>query len=150
PRLNSPSMRALVVVLALCNTITALGWLVLEWSALPFTASLAASGLVIWRLFRHVADVLEPVEEMGRDLFLLSGLLGRLEHASFTTPLLRSLHAMVLVEGTPASYQIGKLAGLVDWLNSIRNQFFLPLALLLLWRTQLAFAVEAWRRHSGP
>ncbi len=155
--LTSRSLRAVVVVLALCNLTAAVAWLgnmvgllIAPWSAIALAVSLLLSALVIWRVFRQVNQVLEPVEEMGRDLFLLSGILARIEKAEFTTPLLRQLHADVLVEGTPASYQIAKLAGLVDWLNSIRNQFFLPLALLLLWRTQMAFALEAWRRKSGP
>ena len=50
----------------------------------------------------------------------------------------------------PPSQRIARLSGLIDLLNSRRNQFFAPIALLLLWGTQVAFAIEAWRRASGP
>ena len=35
-------------------------------------------------------------------------------------------------------------------LDSKRNLYFAPFAALLLWTTQLAFALEAWRRATGP
>ena len=46
----------------------------------------------------------------------------------------------------------------IDLLNSRRNQFFMPFALLLLWGTQMAHAIERWRslyreahgREPGP
>ena len=50
----------------------------------------------------------------------------------------------------PPSQRIARLSGYIDLLNSRRNQFFMPIALLLLWGTQLAFAIEKWRRTSGP
>jgi len=39
---------------------------------------------------------------------------------------------------------------LLELLDSTRNLYFAPLAALLLWTTQLAFALEAWRRTTGP
>ena len=38
----------------------------------------------------------------------------------------------------------------MDLLSSRRNQFFAPIAALLLWGTQFAWAIEAWRRRNGP
>jgi hypothetical protein len=147
--LTSGPLRLAVGGLALCNVLTAVGWLVFGWNALFFAVSLLLSTAAIWSLTRRVHQVLEPIEEMGRELVLLSGVLARLERERFQSPLLSKLHEAILVAGTLPSWQIAKLAGWVDWLNSIRNQFFLPLALLLLWRTQMAYAVESWRRHSG-
>src|SRR5262249_1746284 len=42
-----------------------------------------------------------------------------------------------------------ELQTLVDLLESRSNQFFAPLAALLLWGTQLAWAIEAWRARNG-
>src|SRR5262249_7655023 len=39
--------------------------------------------------------------------------------------------------------------GLIDWLQSARNGVFLPLALLLLWHSQMALSFEAWRGRTG-
>jgi hypothetical protein len=152
PILTSKPVRMVVAALAVCNLITAtIALLYMDpLHTLYFTISILVSAGLIYFLARPVQQVLEPIEEMGRELFLLSGVLARLEREPFATPLLARLHSALLVEGEAPSSQIGRLAGLVDWLNSIRNQFFLPLALLLLWRTQLAFAFESWRRRSGP
>jgi DNA mismatch repair ATPase MutS len=48
------------------------------------------------------------------------------------------------------SRQLAQLAKLIDLLNARRNQFFFPFALLLMWGTRMAYAIEAWRLHCGP
>src|SRR5256885_1876886 len=47
------------------------------------------------------------------------------------------------------SQRIAALGNLIDLLESRRNQLFAPLAYLLLWGTQMAFAIEGWRARSG-
>jgi DNA mismatch repair ATPase MutS len=42
------------------------------------------------------------------------------------------------------------LRALIELLDSRRNLFFAPLAVLLLWTTQLAFALDKWRTRHGP
>jgi len=39
---------------------------------------------------------------------------------------------------------------LIDLLDAQRNPLFAPIAFVLLWSTQFAFAIEAWRKRSGP
>ncbi len=103
-------------------------------------------------LFRRVNRVLGSVERRGRDLALLSSVLACLEAETFTAPRLDRLHRE-LAEGDGTgwmpSQRIAQLGNLIDILNSRRNQFFLPFALLLMWGTQLAHAIEAWRARSG-
>jgi len=43
-----------------------------------------------------------------------------------------------------------QLGRLINLLESRNNQLFIPIAALLLWTTQVALAIEAWRRESGP
>jgi DNA mismatch repair ATPase MutS len=50
----------------------------------------------------------------------------------------------------PPSERIAQLGNLLDLLNSRRNQLFAPLAYLLMWGTQMAHAIEAWRAVAGP
>src|SRR5262249_45365367 len=69
--------------------------------------------------------------------------------AEFRAPRLRELRAALDTQGTPPSQRIAQLTNLIDVLNSRRNQFFLPFAILLLWGTQLAYAIESWRARSG-
>src|SRR5262249_45904407 len=56
-----------------------------------------------------------------------------------------------LTEGTgaPPSQRIAQLSNLIDTLNSRRNPFFAPIACLMLWGTQMAFAIESWRATTG-
>jgi DNA mismatch repair ATPase MutS len=52
--------------------------------------------------------------------------------------------------GVPPSRRIAQLQRLIDLLNSRQNQLFAPLAAFLLWGAQIGFAIERWRRVSGP
>lgn len=149
-QLPSGAIRWAVAGLALMNALLAIAWLVFGITSLYLAISLTISAVVVLPLARRVHAVLEPMQAMGRDLLLLSGVLGRLERETFTAPRLCELQAQLQVDGQPPSWQIGRLAMLVDWLNAMKNQLFLPLGLLLLWRTQIALALEAWRSRSGP
>jgi DNA mismatch repair ATPase MutS len=101
-------------------------------------------------LRERVGHVVGAVDRAGRDLALLSGVLGRLERERFESPRLAELRAALDVEGLPPSRQIGKLNGLIDLLDARRNMIFAPVAFVLLWETQLAIMIERWRALSGP
>jgi DNA mismatch repair ATPase MutS len=82
-------------------------------------------------------------------LALLSGMLARLEVEPYDAPQLLELRQQLDAQGRPPSQGIAQLGRLIDWLDAGRNQLFLPIALLLLWRTRLAFAIDDWRALSG-
>jgi hypothetical protein len=153
-------------VLGLASLVTLLGWLLTwfqavgpesafgaffhRWGSLPFVAVLLIQLAFAGWLHGRVETVLRTVEKRGRDLALLAGVLARLEHATFTSPRLRELRNSLDTPGAvPPSQRIAQLGNLLDLLNSRRNQLFAPLALLLLWGTQVAHAIEAWRAVSG-
>jgi hypothetical protein len=140
----------LVNALATANTVTLLAALTFDVGWLPFAASVLASLVLTRPLRRKVAEVLAPVEAAEHGLSLLSGLLLRVEEEPVESPRLRRLKEAVAVEGVPPSRQVARLALLVDWLRAPRNQFFAPIGALLLWRTRMALACEAWRARSGP
>jgi DNA mismatch repair ATPase MutS len=48
-----------------------------------------------------------------------------------------------------ASLPLQRLVRLLDLLDSMRNQFFAPIGLLLLWNEHLAFAFDRWRGGYG-
>ena len=152
PQVLPPGRWPLVInALATANVITLLAALTMEgvtW--LPFAVSVVISMAVTWPLRQRVAEVLAPVEAVERDLALLSGLLALVESEPVKATRLRRLQEAVVVEGVPPSRQVARLAMLVDWLRAPRNQFFAPIGALLLWRTRMALAFEAWREHSGP
>src|SRR5262249_50958639 len=92
----------------------------------------------------------DEVEHAAEDLALLSGVLGRLERERFTAARLVALRADLDVEGLPPSRRIAQLNTLTGLVDS-RDHFFLRLAgPLVLWDVHLAYAIEGWRRASGP
>jgi hypothetical protein len=124
----------------------------LVWGSLPLFLSILAGSAFAGILLRRVNQVLGDVERRGRDLGMLASVLARLERASFHAPRLAELHAELMTgdgSGKPPSQRIAQLGNLIDLLNSRRNQFFAPFAYLLLWGTQMAHAIEAWRSISG-
>jgi hypothetical protein len=132
-------------------TMTALaGWWGLGTGPAPFLAALAIQGgFALW-LTRRVHRVIKPVENKAYDLALFAGILARLEREHFTSPYLCALRKNVDTNGMPPSRRIVQLGRLADWLDAQHNQFFALFAPLLLWTTQLAFAIEAWRATVGP
>jgi len=89
-------------------------------------------------------EVLEHVETPARDLRLIGQLLARFERENFTAPRL-----IALKQGASASAQIRALDRLIEWHEQSHNQFFAPIARLLLWSTQFASAIERWRVQYG-
>lgn len=140
-----------------------------RWLA-PLLAAVAAAGVALWAfdeprplivvgvleslvalaLRARVRHVVHAVEQPGRDLRLLAQVLSRLEAERFASPRLVALRALLDTQGLPPSRQIGRLRRRVDLLDARRNQLFVPVGWLLLWTTQLALAIEAWRATCGP
>ncbi|MFN7995002.1 MAG: hypothetical protein U0Q18_15450 [Bryobacteraceae bacterium] len=115
-----------------------------------FILVFAAEVIFIVRHRRVVNRVLEALDQPAHDLALLSEILRRLERERFTSPLLSQLRAALDVEGHPPSDRIARLNRWIELLDSRDNVLMRLLGPLLLWTEQLAFAVEAWRRQSGP
>jgi hypothetical protein len=149
PVLLSRTWRRVVAGLGFVNLATLSAWPLLEtW--IPFVAALVVSGLIAWRLRSRVRQILTPIERAAGAVGLLAGLLERLEREAFTAPRLAALQAALRTAGQPPSRQIADLARLVELLHSQRNQFFAPLAILLLWNSRMALAFEVWRARTGP
>lgn len=116
---------------------------------LPALVALGFQTGLAWHLRARVRAVIEGVETPVRELVLLSELLSLVEGEVFEAPLLEALQATWRPPGALASQRVAGLRLRVDLLDARRNQFFAPIAGLLLWSTQLAFAIEAWRRENG-
>jgi MutS domain V len=147
--LGAPSARWVAATLSSLALATLVGWLALGWtSALFFVVAIFEIGFAAW--FRaRVWRILGAVRKKARDLAVLSTLLARLEAERFAAPRLRDLRASLDSAGLPPSARIAQLSRLLERLNWRSNQIFAPVAALLLWATQHAFAVEAWRAASG-
>ena len=157
PILRRLWLRWIALVIALLTAAALAFWLLTFTDAalVLFLGMIGVELAFAGALFPQVKQVLRAVDKRAGDLVLLANVLERLERASFTSPRLRELHEALYLPAdssaarVPPSQRIAQLSGLIDLLNSRRNQFFAPIALLLLWGTQVAFAIEAWRRASG-
>jgi hypothetical protein len=136
-------------VLAIFATVALVGWLFYGWGLLPLFAVILVEIGFYRAVAGRVRNVLTAVQKRTHDLVLLSELLRRLETDAFGAPLLKQLAAALETGGLPASRQIGRLARLLHLLDYERNQLFMPVAALWLWRIQLAIRIDAWRTGSG-
>jgi hypothetical protein len=147
---SSNAWRAAAAALVATTALMLLAYL-MGWSGPgPLIAALLGEGLLALPLRARVAAVLRAVELPGRDLGLLAELLARIERERFDAPRLAAVRAALETRGVPPSQRIAQLERLINLLDARRNQFFAPIAPLLLWGTQLALAVEAWRALCGP
>jgi len=145
-----PVLRTIAPILAAATVVL----LVLDLTGVlplwPFLLSLLIEMFFILALRGRVNRVTEAVEEPARALDLLAAVLRRFEREQFDQPHLRDLRAGFESVETPASRQIERLERYAARLEWAHNQFFAPIAAVLLWREQLAVRVEAWRREHGP
>jgi hypothetical protein len=126
------------------------GWAVGGVSPLVALGALAVQYVVGWWLRDRVRDADRAVAGHGPDLDLLAAVLERFEREPLGSPLLARLHAALLSSGRHPSQAVRRLRVWVDLLDSRRNQFFAPFALLTMWGVHCALAVEAWRARHGP
>jgi hypothetical protein len=136
-------------VLAALDASALLSWLSGLTGPAPLLGAAALAGIFAWSLRRRSVRVLQAVGRPSRELRLLASILERLERERFSTPLLAGLREALEDRSGPPSRVVARLARIAEWNDSRSNQLFLPLAALVLLGTQLAFAVERWRREHG-
>ncbi|MCC6490657.1 MAG: DNA mismatch repair protein MutS [Candidatus Hydrogenedentes bacterium] len=136
-------------IIAALSVVSVMGWAFLGLGPLPFTVSVIAIWLLNRVTQRRVRAVLEALEEPGRELQILAGVLARLERESFTCDRLRQVQAVLTQGGVRASESIARFYRLLNWYEARGNQLFAPVAILLLWDVHFAYAFEAWRLRHG-
>jgi len=117
--------------------------------ATPLVVALIAAAFLARRLHPRIEPIVAAVERAEPALALLAGVLARIERETFSSPRLVALHERLRGSELPASGEIAKLRKLVALLEARRNQFFAPFAVVLLWTTHVALAIERWRVRSG-
>jgi hypothetical protein len=149
----APHHRALRTAAACFAGVTAAtlaAWLLTGVGPVPAEIALLAQSLFALRVRARVKRAIASADAAVRDLALFSRLLARLEAEAFRAPRLATLHSALDGNGLPASRRIARLALALDLLDARRNQLFAPVGAVVLWTTQLAFAVEGWRAAWGP
>jgi hypothetical protein len=145
----STRLRAGALAVTAAALAVVAGWAVGWLSPVLVVAALAAQGAVEWRLRARVKAADAAVAGHGPDLELLASVLDRLEREPATGPLLERLRADLVTSGRRPSQAVRRLRVWVDLLDSRRNQFFAPFALVSMWGVHCALAVEAWRARHG-
>ncbi len=97
----------------------------------------------------RVDKALHAADGPARDLDILAHALLQLEAQQFESAQLRALRDSLKTRGVAASRAIHRLHRLVEWHDWQHNMFFAFIGALLLWGTQIAFAIEHWRRVHG-
>lgn len=132
------------------------GVVLIAWLAglVPFTFLL---GLILLELpflalFRHqIKDVALRIDQAGSGLAILAQVLDVLERQQFEHAHLRQLRSKLDVDGVQPSQQIARLHVHIRRLNnSMRNQFFVPFAILFCLHVHIIHAIERWREVVGP
>jgi hypothetical protein len=149
PALVSVRLRAVAALLPVASVSLLAAWLFGGASPAPVAAVLSVQAVYALALRARVRGVVRAVEAPARDLALLAGLLAQLEAERFGARRLVALQQAFLAGGQPASRQVAALQLRIDLLDARRNQLFAPIAALLCWSTQTAFAIEAWRARHG-
>ena len=137
---------ALVVTVVLAFAGYWIGW----WTSSVFLVAFLVSQAFAFWLYPKTRAVLSELHARAHDLTLLGDLLKELEQATFTTPKLVEIQSTVKLDGKPASARIAQLETLLGLYENGNNTYVVPIALVLLWHTQLAMAVEKWRTENGP
>ena len=150
PPVSLPSWAGVgAFLLALTNVVTLVGATWFGFSPWVPTLALLASVAIGLMLRERVRGIVAGVERPLRDLDHMAGLIERLEQEHWSSARLQDLAKQLTGQGQAASTALGRLNRLVGLLDSRRNQLFAPFGALLLWTTQLALAIERWRRHHG-
>jgi hypothetical protein len=150
PRLPLRPHRLVAPLLVALTLAGAALWIGAGAGPIPFAIALLVQTGYALTLRRRVQAVAKGVDAPARELDLFAALLGRIEREPVECERLLALRASLETRGVPPSRRIARLHRLVELLDARRNQFFAPFAALLLWTTQLALALEAWRAEVGP
>ncbi len=142
--------RIVAGTLSLASLATAILWWSGAASVLPFAAVVLMVFLVGLK-FRHLRkEVRRGCGEVASTLLGFRQTLQRVEKGQFNAPLFHDLMASLKRDGGAASRSIGQLQRWLDMLEGGRNQFLALFAPFVLWETQCALGIEAWRRRVGP
>jgi len=150
PVFDVPWARTLAASLAAVTAASFAGWVAFDLTFRMFVVALALDALFGLVFRKRVLAVVQAVEEPARDLALLAQVLTRLEDERFRCPKLAALRAQLDTQGSPPSRRIASLNRLLELLDSRDHLLVRLIGPPLLWTSQLALAIEAWRKSTGP
>jgi hypothetical protein len=142
-------MRIFALTVAVITGLSALAALFQLLPLFPMLIGVLAEMIFFMFVRYRVEQILGNVDAPAKDLNLVAQLLERVEREPFTAPRLQSLKQELATDALSASAQIHRLRRLVDFHDWEHNLFFRPIAFMLMWGPNVAFAIERWRLTSG-
>jgi hypothetical protein len=149
PLLDSSRARVFAAVLACLAVLSLAGWGLLDLSPRWFliVAAVEAGFGLLQR--PQVMRVIQELEHPAHGLALVAQILSCFEQQRFSSSRMVELREALKTEGLPPSRRIAKLNRLIELLDSRDNLAVRVIGPPLLWTTQLAYAIEAWRKSTG-
>jgi hypothetical protein len=149
PGKSPGKLRIAALAFVALSAVSVIGWLLRWWSEIvPALLLVIQAGFAV-SVAGRVARALAGLDRRSADLFRLAGLLALVEREKFTSALATAWQRELLADGLPPSESIRQLARLIEQLDKCRNFLFAIVSPFVLWTTQWALAVEAWRRRAG-
>ncbi len=145
---DSLALRVMAAVLALMMIGAVAAWAVFHVPEF-FLLVAGLETLFTLRIRARVEKVVDAVGEPAYGLALLAEVFGRFERERFASPRLAALKKAFEAVGPPPSRRIARLNRLMELLDSADHLLVRMVNLPLLYKVQLAFAIEAWRKESG-
>ncbi|MEZ4333930.1 MAG: DNA mismatch repair protein MutS [Myxococcota bacterium] len=125
-------------------------WLRSGAGPVPFVFALALQAGFAWSMRARVGPILAAAHAPAQALARAEAVLACFERERFEAPLLVSLREGLASTGRLPSEELARLRRLIDRRDERSNQFFAPIAGLLLWGTHVACALDRWRLRCGP
>lgn len=148
PVLKPNPARVVAFILAALWLLSLLVWAV--WGLWEFTLAVGFANRILHSRLRARAQKIIGAEAFVREFALLPVILARMEREKFSAGKLAALQSELRQQGISSSASIGKLKRLVESLESRRNLLITVSDPFILWSTQLALAIEAWRQKFAP
>lgn len=146
-----PLVRAGAVVLALLSLAALAAAATTDVGIGPFLLTLIVDGIASVSYGRRIRRLARTADEAASGLAILSQVLAIIEREDFRSAMLTKIRQRLETQGSPPSRQIDRLQRLIEYLNnSLRNQFFVPIAFVLRLPVHLVHAIETWRLNVGP
>ncbi|WP_291633107.1 MutS family DNA mismatch repair protein [Clostridium sp.] len=100
--------------------------------------------------FKEVSRNLDTVYQYKNTIFIYNNLLIHIEKKNFKSEYLKSLkERLINKDGMKASFQIKKLANLVNLVSDRKNMYYFPINILTLWDYQCLVNLQRFKKASG-
>ena len=150
PILTGRTGPIIAIVLSVLGVLGVFAWAATDLGLSPLLFAVMLNVAFTTVLWRRIMELMRDSRTVLAELEAFLPVLQLLEARRFQCPLLRSLSEALTVDGELPSGRVARLAKLLDaWDTAVRNQFTLPIAVVLMVPAHLVYAIERWRVRDG-